>query len=376
MKLKKLLELRAEKANAMSVILEKAKVEERAISAEETVAFDKLDAEIKSIDDTIRAEQRAEEISMFNAKKEQTQQTQEQIEERAFANFVIDNQIELRAGEIQLTQGNNGSIVPTTIANRIIKSVRDMCPFLEISDVVYTNGKLSVPVYGEDSTNYIDADYIDEGVDLTDNVGKFTTVDLTGFVIGALALVSNKLKNNTDIDVVGFVVNQVAEALAQKLEKEFVNGTASKITGVISTTQGITAASATAITYDELVSAKHSLKRRYRKNAKWLMAPETYTALCKLKDSNGQPYFKEEEYKILNLPVIESDSMPAIAAGKKPIIVADFKGYTIKAASNIEVSILREKFATKNMLGIMAFCEFDGKITDAKRIKAITMANV
>lgn len=88
--------------------------------------------------------------------------------------------------------------------------------------MVYTNGKLSVPVYGEDTTNYIDADYVDEGTDLTDNIGKFTTIDLTGFVIGALALVSNKLKDNTDINVVDFVINQVAEAMAEKLEGEFV----------------------------------------------------------------------------------------------------------------------------------------------------------
>ena len=74
---------------------------------------------------------------------------------------------------------------------------------------------------------------MDEGTDLTDNVGKFTSIDLTGYVLGALALVSNKLKDNTDIDVVGFIVNQVAEAMAEKLEKEFINGTTGKITGIL-----------------------------------------------------------------------------------------------------------------------------------------------
>lgn len=280
---------------------------------------------------------------------------------------------ENRAGEIQLTQGNNGSIVPTTIANRIIKAVRDMVPFLSLADVVYTNGKLSVPVYGEDSTNYIKADYVDEGTELTDNIGKFTTIDLTGFVLGALALVSNKLKDNTDLNVVDFVVNQVAEAIAEKLEKEFVIGTAGKITGITSATNGVTAASATAITYDELVSLKHSLKQRFRANARWIMNPATYTALCKLKDNNGQPYFKEDEYKILGLPVIESDSMPAIAASAKAIVFADLSGYTIKATKSVEIQVLREKFSTKNMLGVLAFGEYDAKITDSKMFAVLTM---
>ena len=155
-----------------------------------------------------------------------------------------------------------------------------MVPFLTMADVVSTNGKLSVPVYGEDATNYMKADYVDEGTDLTDNVGKFTTIDLTGYVVGALALVSNKLKDNTDIDVVGFIVNQVAEAMAEKLEKEFINGTTGKITGILAATNGVTAASATAITYDELVDLKHSLKQRFRGNARWIMAPGTYKYTC------------------------------------------------------------------------------------------------
>ena len=311
--LKKLMERRAELKKQMDALVDKADTEERAMSEEETRAFDEAEKEIQEIDATLACEERARKITEVQPPKEQHEMTVEEraaAEEQAFSDFIMGRvATENRAGEIQLTQGNNGSIVPTTIANRIIKAVRDMVPFLSLADVVYTHGKLSVPVYGEDATNYIKADYVDEGTDLTDNIGKFTTVDLNGFVLGALALVSNKLKDNTDINVVDFVVNQVAEAIAEKLEKEFVTGS-TKITGITSATNGITAAAATAITYDELVSLKHSLKQRFRANARWIMNPATYTALCKLKDNNGQPYFKEDEYKILGLPVIESDSMP------------------------------------------------------------------
>lgn len=374
--LKALMEKRAELQATMDALVTTADTETRAMSAEETASFDAAEAEIRAIDDTIAREERARGIERKEFKPDQTSEERAEAEERAFADYVIGRAAELRAGEVQLTQGNNGTIVPLTIANKIIKKVRDMVPFLQLSDVVNTNGKLSVPVYGEDSTNYINADYVDEGTELTDNIGKFTTIDLTGFVVGALALVSNKLKDNTDINVVDFVVNQVAEAMAEKLEKEFVNGTSGKITGIVSTTNGITAAASTAVTYDELVNLKHSLKQRFRGNAKWIMAPATYTALCKLKDGNNQPYFKENEYKILDLPVIESDSMPAMSAGNKAIIIADLSGYTIKATKNVEIQVLREKFATKNMIGVLAFGEYDAKITDSKKLAALTMKAV
>ena len=373
--LKKLMERRAELKKQLDDLVAKADAEERAMSEDETKDFDAAEKEIKEIDATLDREERARgitEVQQPNENHERTQEERAAADEKAFADFIMNRVTENRAGEIQLTQGNNGAIVPTTIANRIIKSVRDMVPFLQLADVIYTNGKLSVPVYGEDSTNYIKADYVDEGTELTDNIGKFTTIDLTGYVVGSLALVSNKLKDNTDINVVDFVVNQVAESIAEKLEKEFVTGS-TKIIGITSATKGITAASATAITYDELVSLKHSLKQRFRANARWIMNPATYTALCKLKDGNGRPYFKEDEYKILGLPVIESDSMPTIAASAKAIVCADLSGYTIKATKSVEIQVLREKFSTKNMLGVLAFGEYDAKITDSKKIAVLTM---
>lgn len=377
---KTLEEKRAELVEQMESFVTKAKEEKRAMSEEEQKQFDEAEKQIKDIDATIEAEKRAAELKNVvktsqgaNAKTDDAKEKQEEAEVRAFADWIRGKTAEMRSGEIQMTQGNNGAIVPTTIADRIIKAVRDMVPYLTKADVINTNGKLAIPVYGEDSTNYIDADYVDEGTALTDNIGKFTTVDLTGYVIGALALVSNKLVTNNDLDIVNFVINEVARAMAEKLEKEFTIGKTGKITGITSTTNTITAASATAITYDELVSLKHKLKQQFRTNAVWIMNDSTYTAICKLKDANNQPYFKDDEYKVLGCDVLVSDSMPELAASATAIVFADLSGYTIKGAKTVEVQVLREKYADRNMLGVIAFCEYDAKISDAKKICALKM---
>lgn len=356
----------------MNKIIQDAKAETRTLTDEEEIRFEEIKKNIKKIDTTLDAIEEEQRMQPKKFTKDKNKEVSvEELEERAFENFIRDKQEELRAGEIQLTQGNNGVIVPTSIAKRIIEEVRDMVPFLQLSDVITTNGKVGVPVYGEDAENHIKADYVDEGTDLTDNIGKFTSIDLSGYVIGALALVSKKLVSNTDFDIVSYVVRKVAEALAEKLEKEFVIGTSSKITGITSTDTTVTTAAATVITYDELVSLKHSLKQRFRSKGIWIMHPSTYTAICKLKDGNGQPYFKEDEYMILGNKVMESDSMPEIAAGQKSIIFADLSGYTIKATKSVEVQILIEKYATKYMVGVVGYGEYDGKITDKKKIAAL-----
>ncbi len=378
--LKELYEKRAQLVEKMNAALDTAKAEKRAMTEEESKTFESAEAEIAAIDKTIEAEERAQKLSVVNHPAPDNKDTldnkvtDEQKEERAFADFIRGNAEELRAGEVQLTQGLNGSIVPTKIADRIIKAVKDKVPFLQYADVVYTNGKLSVPVYGEDATTHINADYVDEGSALTDNVGKFTTVDLTGYVVGALSLVSNKLVTNTDFDIVSFVVNQVAEALANKLEAEFVKGS-TKIKGVATCTQSVTAASASAITYDELVTVKHTVKQAFQANAVWIMAPSTYTALCKLKDGENRPYFEDDKYMILGRPVLTTDSMDEIGASKTTIVFGDLSGYTIKGAKNVEVTLLKEKYAERNMLGVIGYAEFDADITDQQKLVKLVMKN-
>lgn len=374
-KLKRLKEKRAEHQNKMKAMLEKAEEEKRSLEKEEIEEFDKCEEKIKRIDDTIERIEKTRSLEKTGEKKnELDEKNVEEREMEAFEDFVR-GKTENRENEIQLTQGGNGSIIPKTIADKIIKKVRDTVPYLEISDVIRTNGLLAIPVYEEDAQNYIKADYIDEGKPLTDNIGKFKSVDLTGYVIGALALVSKKLVNNTDISITDFVVEEVARAISEKIEKEFTVGTVGKITGLSSGTVRVTTQKSGTIAYDELVDLKHSLKKEFRKNGIFVMNDDTYKEICKLKDGEGRPYFDDDSYEILGCKVEVSDSMPSYAeTGAKAIIFADMTGYTIKETKEVEIQILLEKYSDRNMLGIMAFVEYDAKISDAKKIAVLQMA--
>lgn len=371
MNLKALYESKNEKINAMDNILSKMETENRAeMAAEEIVEFDKLESEVRAIEDTIvRAEKRRDLTLNVVTDEKKEELRAEEVEERAFDSFLRGTITENRA-DGYLTQGNNGSVVPKTIANRIITAVKDQVDFMKYANVIFVNGTLAYPVY----TDANEATYIDEVTESDAKNGAFTTIDLTGYVIEAISIISKKMVTNVDFDLVSFVVNEVVKKIVNKLEKEFINGTTDKITGIISTTNTVTAASATAITYDELVKTKHKLKQAFQSNGVWVMKPETYTALCLLKDGNQQPYFKDDEYKILGRPVLVSDNMPAIATGVKSILFGDLSGYTIKMAKTVEVNVLNELYARKNSVGIQGIVEVDGKITDIQKIVALQMA--
>ena len=146
--LKKLQENRAEKVQEMETLVNTAKTEERAMAQEELEKFKNLEKEIEQIDSTIAAEERARKEKVFKAKGEEKEPTTEELEERAFCSYIL-NKVEERAGEKNLTMGDNGAIIPTTIANRIIKEVKDRCPILEKSTMYYVKGKLKIPVWGK-----------------------------------------------------------------------------------------------------------------------------------------------------------------------------------------------------------------------------------
>lgn len=380
--LKKMRENREEKVKAMENVLNAAKTENRAMTAEEQEKFGNIEKEIADIDKTIEAEERAIEAKNKNAGGgEPKKETQEELEERAFVKYVLGAAagLEERAGELNLTMANNGAIVPTTIANKIIKKVKDISPILSRATVYYMTGELKVPVYGASSGHDVKVAYSDDFTELTADAGKFTSVDLKGYLVGALTLIGRKLKTNAMFNVADFIVNYMAEEIAAFLEGELLNGTTSKMEGALSTTNEKTAAAAAAITADELIDLQAQVKQAFQSEACWIMHPETFTAVKKLKDGQSRYLLQDDfsgefPYRLLGKPVFVSDNMPKIATGAKTVLYGDMSGLSVKIAEQLEIEVLREKYATQHAIGVVAWMEVDSKVTDSQRMAVLKMA--
>ncbi len=381
--LKKMRENREEKVKALENVLNAAKTENRAMTAEEQASFDAIEKEIADIDKTIEAEERAAKAKNTRETGDNgaEQKTQEELEERAFVKYVLGAAagLEERAGELNLTMANNGAIVPTSIANKIIKKVKDISPILSRATVYYMTGELKVPVYGASSGHDVKVAYSDDFTELTADAGKFTSVDLKGYLVGALTLIGRKLKTNAMFNVTDFIVNYMAEEIAAFLEGELLNGTTSKMEGALSTTNEKTAAAAAAITADELIDLQAKVKQAFQSDACWIMHPETFTAVKKLKDGQNRYLLQDDftgefPYRLLGKPVFVSDNMPKIATGAKTVLYGDMSGLSVKIAEQLEIEVLREKYATQHAIGVVAWMEVDSKVTDSQRMAVLKMA--
>ena len=390
MNLKTLTEQRADKQNEMETLLNKVEGEQRAFTDEENELFTKLDEDIQNITNTIESIKKGRELAKepteeeAEEKKEEEEEMKENEEralqeEKAFEKFIRGVLAEERA-DVNLTKGDNGAVIPVSIAKKIIKQVYDISPILEKSTKYNVKGKLEIPYYSETAQSKVNMAYATEFVSLESNIGSFTNIELTGYLAGALAKISKSLVNNSDFNIVQEVINIMAESIAVFVEKELIHGTANKVAGLqAGVTLSVTTAKATEITADELIKTKRKVKQRFQKNAIWIMSPETLTAISLLKDENGRYLLQDDitsdfGYTLLGKPVYESDNMDEIGSQKTPIYYGDMSGLATKFVEELEIEVLREKYADQHAVGVVAWMEFDAKVEDAQKISKLVCA--
>lgn len=377
-------------------VLNGAKNEKRELTDAEAQELAEIRDDVRKIKEFLQLDDDFREMEKMEVKKEdapkggEKEMTEEEKmkevelqETRAFENYLRGRVIHERAGELSpatsaVGGGAGGALIPTTIVNHIIRKVYNICPILDRSQKFNVKGKLDVPYYPAD-TNKITVAYQSEFSPLASSSGSFATVELTGFLAGCLTKVSRSLINNVDFNIVGFVVDEMAYAIKRFIEHELLIGTSQKVAGLSTLSNGITTASASAITADEVVQLHDSIKDDFQQNAIWIMSPKTRTALRTLKSQTGYFLLNDDistpfGTSLLGKPVYVSDNMPDIGAGERVIFYGDMHGLATKFNEEINIEVLRERFADEHCYGVVGWFEFDSKVIDEQQIAVMTMA--
>ena len=381
MNMKALIEKRAALVNEAQGIIETCETEARAMNEEESAKYVEIFEEIRKLGETIDANNKLQGEADIEVRKVEEPESEEVMEYRAFEEFLRS---EMRTNNLTPAANSGQVLIPKTIANKIIAKVYDICPILEKSTKYNVKGTLEIPYYDE-STTAITVAYQAEFNSLGSNVGAFSTVELTGYLAGALALVSRSLINNAQFPIVEHVVNFMAYSIKRFIEKELLVGTPAaggnpaKVLGLSGITQYITAASASAITADEVVQLQDQVKDEFQEDAMWIMSPATRTALRLLQDNQGHYLLNSDISSpfgstLLGKPVYVSDNMPDIATGKAVIYYGDPSGLATKFNEEISIDVLRERYADQHAVGVIAWFEFDAKVENAQKWAKLVMA--
>lgn len=375
MNIKGLEEKRNDLTSQLSEIVENAKAETRAMTEEEVLKFDELEKEINNIDATIEREEKINNMENKEIKKEDRGLTVEELDTIKFENC-IRSVVSARAEE-NTTYAENGAVVPTTIANKIIQKIVEICPIYEMSDRYNMTGNLSLPKYDEENSS-ISMTYADEFTDAESGKVKFGSINLKEYLGRVLAKVSNSLINNSKFNIVNFVINKIAESAKIFIEKELLYGTDEKIDGLRGIENVITSASSSVLTPDELIDLQEEVIDEYQGNSIWIMNRSTRKAIRKLKDGQGNFLLERDftakwGYTLLGKPVYTTDAVDKIGAGNDVIFYGDLKGLAVKTSENMNIKVLNEKYAEQHATGILAFVGLDAKVQDTQRLAKLKM---
>ena len=370
---KELIENRNTKVSKMEEIVNAAKAENRVITEEEAKEFKNLENEVKNIDNTLSMN---EAVNKMGLKKVPDTNAELSVEDKERKQF--ENAIRGIVNQDQPTTVTDGQVmIPTTVWDRIIDQVIEICPIFERADKYFVKGTLVLPKYDKNNSS-IAMTYATEGTQAESGKVVISQVTLNGFLGRCLAKISKSLINNTNFDIVGFVEAKMAQAIALFIEGELLHGTEDKIEGLtgIADDMTVTSASASAIDVDELMDTQDAVIDNYQANSIWIMNRATRNALRKLKDKEGDYLLNRDltakwGYTLLGKDVYCSDAMDTIAAGNTVIYYGDFSGLAVKVSEEANMQVLNERYAEEHLTGILAFIEMDAKVADTQKISKL-----
>lgn len=397
MTLNEMLEKRKNLLNTMDGFLETHKNSNGALSVEDDATYSKMEKEFDELTASITRAQRRANMEMEMNKpvnapitaKPMVMTEPEDSTGRASKGYKKNFWNAMRRKQmtpemvnaLQIgTDSEGGYLVPDEYEKTLVEALEEENIFRKLAHVISTSsGDRKIPVVASKGS----ASWVDEEGTIPDSDDAFNQVSIGAYKLGTLIKVSNELLNDSVFNLESYISKEFARRIGSKEEDAFFNGNGTgKPVGIFNATGGaevgVTAASATVITADEIIDLFYSLKAPYRKNAVWILNDATIKAIRKLKDNNGNYLWQPSltagtPDTILGRPVYTSSYVPTIAAGAKTIAFGDFSYYWIADRAGRNFKKLTELYAANDQTGFVATQRVDGKLILPEAIKVLKM---
>lgn len=363
------------------------------LSAEDDAAYNKMEADLDSLTNEIKRMERKDaiEAELGKAVNEAIKETPQNTKDvrngktgRASDDYRDDFDRHLRGKRLihnVLSEGvdaDGGYLVPEEFERDIVMQLEEENVVRSLAKVITTQHERKIPVANGHSV----AQWTAENAAYTESNPTFGQKQFDAFKLTDLCRVSVELLQDSAFDIEDYLMKEFARAFGIAEEEAFCIGTGTNQPTGIFTKQGgavgVTAASATAITADELISLVYALKSPYRRNAKFLLNDATVSAIRKLKDQNGaylwQPSIQAgQPDRLLGYELYTSPYVPAVAAGALAVAFGDFMNYWIGDRAGRTVQRLNELYATNGQIGYVATERVDGKVILPEGIQLLQM---
>ena len=379
----------------MDAFLDTHTTDKGTLSAEDDKTYKDMETEVAQLTDSIHRMERREEIEAELSKptsKPLTGKPMKADGDKAAKTGRASDEYKkalLQAMRTNFRQINNvlqegidpqgGYLVPDEYDKRLIDILTEENIMRTLGTNITTSGEHKINIAATKPA----AAWIEEGGTLTFGDATFDQIILDAHKLHVAIKVTEELLYDNAFNLENYILTQFGKALSNAEEDAFINGTGiGQPLGILAETGGaqvgVTSASSTKVTADEIINLVYSLKRPYRKNAVFLANDVCVAELRKLKDNNGQYLWQPslqagEPDRVLGYKVYTSPYFPVPTAGGTAVAFGDFSYYNIGDRGTRSFAELKELFAGNGMIGFVAKERVDGKLVLPEAIKLLQM---
>ena len=378
-------EIRNRAWNEAKSILDKAAAEKRDLTAEESQTYERISQELDERAVTIAKlrEDEARELRLDAATREIADQARPVAQAPVADDAAILRSLvtgEKRGHSFErrdVLKTSTGSPVPTSFYDQVILKARLVAPVLQTSTVLNTAGgeNLQIPSLSTYSVGTINA----EGAAMGESDPAFNSfITLGAYKYSFLTQVSEELLTDSGVDFLGFLADQVGNALGFAVGSALTVGTGTvEPRGIVTASAvGGTAGTATAFTADNLIDLLYSLDGAARNlpGVGWMMNGKSIGAVRKLKDTAGNYVFQpslamDSPDMLLGKPIYENPNMVDVATGTKSVIVGHLPSYFVRTVGGLRLDRSDDYAFNAGLITFRAQFRVDGNLPQTSHIK-------
>jgi len=382
-------ELRAKAWEEAKALLDSAAAENRDLSGEEQVTYDRimqdLDTRAKTIDALKKDAEREQRINSAIAGSEDIARP---VVERATSQQSDADLIralargEMRSANFEtrtITGGSTGAPVPTSFYDQVIMRARLVGPMLDISTVLNTQGgeNLQIPSLATYSAGTV----FSQGSVIGASDPTFNAfVTLGAFKYAFLTQISRELIEDSGVDILSFLADQTGNALGFTVNNALTVGTGTaEPNGIMTkTTLGITGGTGVAgqFTADNLIDLLYSLDGAARRlpGFGFMMNGASIGKVRKLKDTAGNYIFQPAlalgaPDTLLGYPLYENPAVVDTGVNAKSVAAGHFPSYFVRQVGGIRLDRSDDFAFSSDLVTFRATIRLDGNLPQTSHIK-------
>lgn len=378
------MQARARAWEQAKALLDKAADEKRDLTAEEKQSYDRINGELnerQTVIEQLRKDE-ARELELAAATRDIVRPAVEARGEKTEADQIRA----LARGEVRslnfekrdVLKTSAGSPVPTSFYDQVIMLARASGPMLETSTVLNTASgeNLQIPSLKSYSTAAIET----EGSTIDESDPIFNDfITLGAYKYAFLVQMSQELIEDSGVDILGFLAQQVGNELGYRANYVLTLGTGTvEPFGIVNRAGSAVTGTATggAFTADNLISLVYSIDRagRVLPGGGFQMNKTALAAMRSLKDSAGYYVFSpalnaQAEDLLLGYPVMENPAMASPAANAKSVIFGNLKSYFVRQVGGIRLDRSDDYAFANGLVTFRAQIRVDGNLIQTSHVQ-------